>query len=306
MRVETQPSPELPVREVEPFSSDHRLSPFEVSIVVATISSVAMLAASLYHYQILYWVSIVRADPSSSAALSEQWTNLAWGIASLILIGAGILISSRFGRVPFVYWLTVLMVEFGILYISDTLSFVINLPAITSDLSSNPLCGGSSLLFCLLDYLFFSPRLSASPILVGMLSSFVFAIGAIRRSSTNSEISFSTFVVMFFPISAGLLGDYLQDYTGTGGGAAFTGLVFLLGWVFIYVGGTRKTVASIPLLAVGALLNFFPTGIGLLMGSLAYLVRARSYSSRFYAALAVSLVSVAAGLYFILTGPLLK
>lgn len=259
--------------------------PNELSYLAAFITCMSLLAISYYHFPISYWLNYVRVAPTEfgySALHGEVW-RLVLGEFWLLLILIGTILCMREKHTS----VGVAMVITGIL--SETGS----IPLLGFYLSVVEPVSGLYWLYTI----FFTPFF--------LLFSIFFIYAAIKRRVDDPRILYSIIAISFIPISLNVASWIMSGYVGTGGGLFLLALSFFVGWTLIWLGGLFSFRFGSFLIIIGAILNWSPFGVGVML-ALAYMLRIQQYSKTFLAAMFVMLIGFSIGIYSILTSPMLK
>jgi hypothetical protein len=129
---------------------------------------------------------------------------------------------------------------------------------------------------------------------------------AIKGRIEDPRILYSIVVVSFIPVSLNIASWILSGYVGTGGGLLSLALSFFIGWTLIWIGGLLSFRFGSLLIAIGAIMNWSPFGVGIVMLSLAYMLKTEQFSRKFLATMFAMLVSFSLSIHNILSSPTLS
>ncbi len=269
------------------------MEPKDFSYFVALLMCMFLFSFSLYHFPISYWLMYIEAAPGEfaySALLGNIW-RLVFGEVSLSLTLTGTMLCIKLSKKkPFSYFMAVAMVELGILF--QTGIFSISLKGFQSILLSS--AEGLHWIYktCLVPFILFF--------------SFFLLYAAIKGWIGDPRILYSITAMMFIPVTLDIADWILSGYIGTGGGALIMGLSFFVSWALIWLGGLFKLRYGLPLITMGAIMNWSPYGVGIIMVALTYMLRTKKYSKTFLAAMLMMVIGFSFGTYNILRSPILK
>ncbi len=254
-------------------------------------------AVSFYHFPLLYWLRYLKEAPTKfgySALFETVWQLLLNETSSLLTL-TGSMLCIKLGNLSqklnfketFNYFIAVFIVEAGVYF--QTGIFYPSLTGVQSILINH--VGGLYWLYkiCIIP-----------PVLV---FSFLFPFFAIKGKIGDPKILYSLTTIMFIPVTFNIVGWVLSTYVGTGGGLAVLGFSFFISWALIWFGGLLKPKYGIPIITLGAIINWFPYGVGFIMATLTYLLRKKQYNKSFIATLAIMLTSFSFAIYNILQLP---
>lgn len=140
----------------------------------------------------------------------------------------------------------------------------------------------------------------AGPFVIAILVAFLYSM--LMRREIGPRLVYSLVIVIMFLIGTHIFTAFMWNYAGTGGGAAFAGIAFLISWPILWLGGlSRRIGLNIGILSLGILTQLPYSGLGFIVLSLSYGLHAKGSKVSRMTVITLDIVGIVITSYFVLS-----